>query len=164
MLKLKLSSLLLSAAIMMAATSAQALGLAEMKQRTAFIAERYLQIWSSNNASPIAGVPYMYGPTVTFYGQRYTQAQLIAEKRRAIQQWPSRRYVHRPGTMQITCNGPAQKCAARSTIDFEVRNDRRGTAKQGSAKFDLGISFAERHPRILYEGGSLNSRHADRSY
>ncbi|WP_336490055.1 hypothetical protein [Methylobacterium nigriterrae] len=161
---MRLPFLLVPVALMAASTSAQALGLTEMKRRTALIAERYLQIWSSNNVSPVAGVPYMYGPTVTFYGQRYSQEQLMAEKRRAIQQWPSRRYVHRPGTMRVTCNAAAQKCAARSIIDFEVSNNRHGTAKQGSAKFDLGISFAEHHPRILYEGGSLNSRRADRSF
>jgi hypothetical protein len=142
--------------------SAQAIGLPEMKDRTATITIRYLQIWSSNDASPIAGVPYMYGPTVMFYGHRYTQADLIAEKRRAIHQWPIRQYAHRPGTLKISCNTLAQKCAARSTIDFTVRNPGRGTVKTGSAKFDLGVSFANRHPIILYEGGSLNSRRADR--
>ena len=100
----------------------------------------------------------MYGPSVMFYGQRYTQPQLMAEKRRAIQQWPVRRYVHRPGTLRVICNAAARKCAARSTIDFEVSNPGRGTRKAGSAKFDLGVSFAEGHPRILYEGGSLNKR------
>ena len=155
---MRLPCLLVPVVLMAAATSAQALGLAEMKQRTAFIAERYLQIWSSNEARPVAGVPYMYGPSVMFYGQRYTQPQLMAEKRRAIQQWPVRRYVHRPGTMRVICNAPARKCAARSTIDFEISNPSRGTRKAGSARFDLGVSFAEPHPRILYEGGSLNKR------
>src|SRR5207302_7336838 len=55
---------------------------------TAFIAERYLAIWSSNDGGAVAGVPYMYGPTVQFYGRPYTQGQLIAEKRAAIRQWP----------------------------------------------------------------------------
>ena len=49
---MKLPFLLLPVALMTAATSAQALGLTEMKRRTAFIAERYLQIWSSSNVSP----------------------------------------------------------------------------------------------------------------
>ena len=142
--------------------SARAVSLPEMKYRTAMIADRYLQIWSSNNSSPIAGVPYMYGPTVRFYGQRYTQADLIAEKQRAIRQWPIRRYAHRPGTLNVRCNVPQQKCVAQSMIDFTVRNPSRGTAKTGSAKFDLGVSFAERHPVILYEGGSLNSRRAEK--
>ena len=140
------------------ASSANALSSDEMKDRTAFIANRYLQIWSSNNVSPVAGVPYMYGRTVEFYGKPYTQADLQEEKRRAISQWPVRHYVHRSGSMKVVCNAAARKCAARSIIDFSVANPSRGTRKSGSAKFDLGVSFAGPHPVILYEGGSLNQR------
>ena len=161
---MKTRSLLFATALIASASSVQALGLAEMKERTAVIAERYLAIWSTNNTMPIAGVPYMYGPTVTFYGRRYTQDMLIAEKRRAIRQWPNRRYSHRPGTMKVTCNLSARKCAARSIIDFEVSNTVRGTGKSGSARFDLGVSFAESRPRILYEGGSLNNRRSETDF
>ena len=149
---------LFALALLAPVSSAQALGLSEMKERTALIAERYLEIWSANNTTPIAGVPYMYGPTVMFYGRRYTQDMLVAEKRRAIRQWPNRRYSHRPGSMTVDCNLRAQKCAARSLIDFEVSNGARGSRKSGSARFDLGVSFAESRPRILFEGGSLNGR------
>ncbi|MCJ2050749.1 hypothetical protein [Methylobacterium sp. J-070] len=138
--------------------AAEALGPEDMRTRTAFIADRYLQIWSSNNLSPVAEVPYMYGRTVTFYGKTYTRADLQAEKQRAIAQWPVRHYVHRPGTMRVLCNVEARKCAARSTIDFTVANPDRRTGKSGSAKFDLGVSFAGPRPVILYEGGSLNRR------
>lgn len=132
----------------------------EMQRRTAFIAERYLAIWSSNDGGAVAGVPYMYGPTVQFYGRPYTQGQLIDEKRAAIRQWPQRRYAIRPGTLRVTCNVPQAKCAARAVIDFEVANPARGARKAGSARFDLGISYAGRQPRILYEGGSLGRRRA----
>lgn len=160
---LKPGSLLIFAAAIAFAPSAQALGPAEMKDRTASFAAHYLRIWSSNNAAPINAVPAMYARTVMFYGRRYTQDQLIAEKRRAIQHWPSRRYVHRPGTMRVTCNMPARECVTRSIIDFEVSNQRRHAAKRGSARFDLGISFAERSPRIVHEGGgSLNARRSGR--
>lgn len=154
----KLGPIILSAGLLASPIAAHAQNLTEMRQRTAEIATRYLQIWSSNDAAAVEGVPYVYGQTTLFYGKPYTQGQLIAEKRRAIRQWPVRRYVHRPGTMQVICNPPAQKCAARSIIDFEVSNPRRGTAKHGSARFDLGVSFAGPHPRILYENGSLNRR------
>lgn len=137
-------------------SSAKAIDSQKMKERTEFIASRYLQIWSSSNVSPVAGVPYMYGRTVQFYGKTYTQGDLKAEKRRAILQWPIRHYVHRPGTMRIDCNYASRKCAARSTIDFSVSNPTRGTRKSGSAKFDLGVSFTGPHPVILYEGGSSN--------
>lgn len=139
-------------------SSAMALSLSEMRQQSAYIAERYLQIWSSSNAAAVTGVPYMYGPTVRFYGRAYTQAQLIDEKQRAVRQWPNRRYAHRSGTMQVTCNSAQQKCAVQSVIDFDVANPSRHTQKSGSAKFELGISFTGRQPRILYEGGSLNKK------
>ena len=60
--------------------AAEALGPEDMRTRTAFIADRYLQIWSSNNLSPVAEVPYMYGRTVTFYGKTYTRADLQADR------------------------------------------------------------------------------------
>ena len=137
---------------------ARAAGVAEMEERSAFIARRYLQIWSSNDGSPVAGVPYMYGPRIAFYGRPYTQGQLADEKRRTIRQWPVRRYSHRPGTLRVTCNAGTRKCAARSIIDFEAANPARGTAKRGSARFDLGISFAGERPVILYEDGSRGRR------
>lgn len=138
--------------------AAEAATLSEMKERTTDIAIRYLLVWSSNDAAAVAGVPYVYGPRVRFYGRDYTQQMLMDEKRRAIRQWPIRRYVHRPGTLDVVCNEATQKCAARSITDFQVENPARGTFKRGSARFDLGISFEGPRPRILYEGGSLNGR------
>lgn len=134
---------------------------AEMQRRTGYIAERYLAIWSSNDGGAVAGVPYMYGPTVQFYGRPYTQRQLINEKRAAIRRWPLRRYAIRPGTLHVICNVPQAKCAARAITDFVVANPDQGTRKAGSARFDLGVSYAGRQPRILYEGGSLG-RHRER--
>ena len=130
----------------------------EMEQRTRAIATRYLQVWSSNDLAAVENVPYIYGRQVTFYGRPYSQSQLIAEKRRAIQQWPVRQYSHRLGSMRIYCNAHGQKCGARSIIDFEVRNPARGLAKRGSARFDLGVSFEGSKPLILWEGGSLGKR------
>jgi hypothetical protein len=151
---------LLCAGLALCSSPALAQSGAELRRRTAYIVERYLTIWSSNDGGAVAGVPYMYGPTVQFYGRPYTQGQLIAEKRAAIRQWPLRRYAIRPGTLHVICNIPQAKCAARAVTDFEVANPARGTRKAGSARFDLGVSYAGRQPRILYEGGSLG-RHRE---
>ena len=151
---------LFCACVALSSSPAQALSGAEMQRRTAIIAERYLAIWSSNDGGAVTGVPYMYGPTVQFYGRPYTQERLVDEKRAAIRQWPLRRYAIRPGTLRVICNVPKVKCAARSSIDFVVAIPARGTRKSGSARFDLGVSYAGRQPRILYEGGSLG-RHRE---
>jgi hypothetical protein len=152
---------ILVACASLCAFPAMAMSPDEMRGRTADIAARYLEIWSSNDGAAVAGVPYMYGPTVQFYGRTYTQRQLADEKRRTIAQWPVRRYAHRPGTLRVVCNAAEMKCGARSTIDFTVANPARGTRKSGSARFDLGVGFAERQPRILYEGGSIGRGRAD---
>ncbi len=57
---------LFRASVVLCSSQAQALSGAEMQRRTAIIAERYLAIWSSNDGGAVAGVPYMYGPTVQF--------------------------------------------------------------------------------------------------
>ena len=150
--------ILATLATSMFVATAHAQSLAGMQARTAAIAQRYLEVWSSDGAAAVQGVPYVYGPTVQFYGRTYSQAQLMAEKRRAVAQWPIRRYRMRPGTVQIICNEGEMKCGVRSVIDFVAENPRRGTSKRGSARFDLGVSFAGPQPRILYEGGSLNRR------
>lgn len=151
-------SLLIGSLLVATASSANAAGVHEMKGRTALLASRYLKIWSSSNVTPIVDVPNMYRRTVLFYGKHYTHADLKAEKRRAILRWPIRHYAHRPGSMEIDCSVVAQRCTARSTIDFAVANPNRGTKKCGSAKFALGVSFAGPHSIIFYESGSLNNR------
>lgn len=147
-----------AACVMMTAAPARAVPVAEMKSRTAEIATRYLQVWSSSDWASVEGVPYVYGSKVRFYGRNYSQRDLIAEKQRFIRQWPVRRYAHRPGSMQVLCNEAHQRCAARSIIDFVAENPARGTEKHGSARFDLGVSFEGPKPVILYESGSLNRR------
>jgi hypothetical protein len=128
--------------------------IAEMEDRSAAIAERYLQQWSASSSGAIGEVPYVYGPRVRFYGRDYTQGMLMDEKRRAIRKWPVRRYTHRPGTMQVICSRDTLKCAVRSTIDYAVSNPEAGTRARGASSFDLGVSFAGPQPVILYEGGA----------
>ena len=83
----------------------------EMRTRTAAIAERYLAGWSSDGTLAVQEVPYVYGPTIQFHGRTYTQSQLMAEKRRAVAQWPVRRYAMRPGTVQVICTRPSRSAA-----------------------------------------------------
>lgn len=141
------------AAVVCTAFTARAQSLASMESEAASIANRYLAVWSESGEASLAGVPYVYGPTVTFYGRNLSQRGLIDEKRRAVRRWPVRRYVHRPGTLRVICNEASRRCAARSIIDYQVANPAAGTRARGAATFDLGISFAGARPVILYEAG-----------
>lgn len=131
---------------------------AEMERRSANIAQRYLAVWSAAGDGAAGDVPYVYGPTIRFYGRIYTQAQLAAEKRRAVQLWPVRRYEHRPGTLKVTCNEAKLRCVSQSTVDYAVSNPRRQKSARGSTTLDLGISFAGPRPMILYESGRIRGR------
>lgn len=134
-------------------TGAQAQSRAEMEARSATIAERYLAVWSSSGELSVAGVPYVYGPRIKFYGRTLSQSALAAEKRRALRQWPVRSYVHRPGSMQVICNERTLRCAVRSIIDYQVSNPGTGRRARGAASFDLGVSYEGPRPVILYETG-----------
>jgi hypothetical protein len=134
-----------------------ALASSPLEERTAAFATRYLQAWSANGAASVRSVPILYERAPTFYGRTYTHHELMAEKRQAIRRWPIRHYAHHPGTMRIKCDLPNRRCVARSIIDLRVASPPRGTVKDGSAKFVLGINFARRNPRIFYEGGSVNA-------
>ena len=150
----KLSPILLAGSLLFGTA---ALASSPLEERTAALATRYLQVWSVSGAASVRSVPSLYERATTFYGRTYTHHELIAEKRRAIRRWPIRHYAHHPGTMRIKCDLPNRRCMARSIIDFRVASPQRGKVKDGSAKFVLGINFARRHPRLFYEGGSVNA-------
>ena len=146
-------AILMSAALASVSLPAAAQSVAEMQDRSAIIAERYLAVWSSSGALSIEGVPYVYGPRVRFYGRSLDWNGLQNEKQRAVRQWPVRSYHHRPGSMRVICNDGNRRCAVRSIIDYRVSNPSTGRRASGSATFDLGISFAGPKPVILYESG-----------
>jgi len=159
-LRARLAASLLCGLGMTGAAVAQPLSSAQMQAQSAEIAEIYLQVWSSSGSAALAGVPYVYGPRVLFYGRAMDQRGLEAEKRRFIQRWPVRHYTHRPGTMQVTCNEQTLRCAARSIMDWRVENPQTGRTSQGSSRFDLGIAFGGSRPVIEYESGGTLRRGA----
>src|SRR6185295_8025078 len=78
--------------------AAEEADMARMHRRAEALAQRYLVGWSSGN------VQALDGPRVNFYGKFIDQRSLFAQKRSFGQRWPIRRYTHRPGTMQVTCD------------------------------------------------------------
>jgi len=84
--------------------AAEEADMARMHRRAEALAQRYLVGWSSGNAQALADVQALYGPRVNFYGKFIDQRSLFAQKRSFGQRWPIRRYAHRPGTMQVTCD------------------------------------------------------------
>lgn len=120
------------------------------------VAYRYLATWSSGPA-PQGRMPFVYGDTVMSSGRAYSHAELSNERLAAGRRWPVRSYTHRPGTLRVSCNVPALKCAVRSTVDYRVSDPVGHVSERGSVRFDLGVGFDGPRPQILYEDGGLGS-------
>jgi hypothetical protein len=119
------------------------------------LAYSLLDAWSSENRIALAGLSSLYAPHVSFFGRAVDRAQVEEEKRRFAARWPVRRYEHRPGTMSIACDVEAKICHVRSTVDWRAENPVRQARAQGTAQFELGVSFAGEQPLVAYEGGRV---------
>jgi hypothetical protein len=119
------------------------------------LAYSLLDTWSSENRIALAGLASLYAPRVSFFGRVADRSEVEREKRRFAARWPVRRYEHRPGTMTIDCNVAAKICHVRSTIDWRAENPVRPARSQGTAKFELGVSFVGEQPLVAYEGGRV---------
>jgi hypothetical protein len=110
----------------------------------------YLDAWSSDNEVAERSVTHFYGATVQFHGRPIGREKLLAEKRRFMQRWPRRDYVHRADSLVVQCDAGADVCSVRSTYDYKIagRSGRRG---QGTEALDLWVGFANEQPFILYE-------------
>lgn len=131
-----------------------------LQQRSADLSRSYLRTWSSDTRGGISQVHRIYAPRVSFYGRSLTRRELTREKERFVRRWPARRYVHRPGTMRVSCS--AQKCMVRSILDWQTADLGRRVVSAGSSTFEQGIGFPARssRPLVFHENGLVISRRA----
>jgi len=135
---------------------------AMMQQRSAALAHSYLQTWSSNARAALEQVPKLYAPRVRFYGRVLDRNGLMREKATFLQRWPVRRYAHRPGTMQVSCDAGSQRCLVRSVIDWHAESPARRVVSRGASRFEQGIDLSGSHPVVFLESGAVLS-HAGRA-
>ena len=162
-MRLPLKPALALAALAILSSGAQAQpDMERMRARAEALAYRYLEGWSSGNAQALADVQALYGPKVNFYGKFIDRRGLFAQKRGFGRRWPIRRYVHRPGTMRVTCDAATQACLVKSIIDWRAESPARGAVSRGSSTFELGLGFSGPRPVVLFERGNVirGARHA----
>ena len=129
-----------------------------LQQRSADLSRSYLRTWSADARGGISQIDRTYAPRVSFYGRSLTRRELAREKERFVRRWPARRYVHRPGTMRVSC--VAQRCMVRSILDWQTADLGRRVVSAGSSTFEQGIGFPARsaRPLVFYENGLVISR------
>ena len=85
----------------------------------------YLAMWSHDDDINTASVERFYAPLVNYYGKRMSRAQVLADKRAYIRQWPIRNYAEVPGTFLGSCNSDRSFCKVR--FDMQWRRVSRGS-------------------------------------
>lgn len=118
----------------------------------------YLDYWSGANSAALDTTPDFYAPQVLFYGREVSARALVDEKRRFFRRWPVRDYRVLPDTMRTTCDPAPPVCIVRTTFAFTASNPRSRRLSQGTALLQLGVSFASRHPLIVFETSQVMSR------
>ena len=81
--------------------------------------QAYLAMWSSNADITAANVDRFYAPEVTYYGKRFSRAEVLADKQAYIRAWPVRSYREVPGTFAAKCNADRSLC--RVSVDMVWR-------------------------------------------
>jgi len=135
---------------------------ARLQQRSAALAHSYLQTWSSNARAALEQVPQLYAPRVCFYGRVLDRSRLMREKAAFLRRWPVRRYAHRPGTMQVSCDAGSRRCLVRSVIDWQAESPARHVVSRGASRFEQGIDLSGSRPVVFLESGAVLS-HAGRA-
>ena len=126
-----------------------------MREWAEDVAYAYLDAWSSENKTALTGFDHLYAAQVMFFGRRIERAAVRDDKLRFARRWPIRHYDPRPATMNIACDVEAKLCRVRSVLDYRAESPLRHARTEGSAEFELGISFAGLQPEIVYESGRV---------
>ena len=122
------------------------------------LAAAYLAYWSAPNAVTLDATPEFYAPQVLFHGRQMSARALFEEKRRFVRRWPVRDYRPRVETVRTTCDPAPPICTVRTVFDFAASNPQSGSRSQGTALLQLGVSFADGEPRIVFETSQVTSR------
>ncbi len=113
----------------------------------------YLAIWSSQKSFDPATVARFYAPRVIYYGKHFSRAQVLADKRAYVRQWPVRLYREVPGSFAATCDAGKTLCKVSADMTWH-RVGRTGKVSDGRAR--LTFDF------VPVEGGRKIAREAAR--
>jgi hypothetical protein len=120
----------------------------------------YLSYWSAPNAVTLDATPDFYAPQVLFHGRQTSARALFEQKRQFVRRWPIREYWPRRETMRTSCDPAPPICTVRTMFEFKASNPQTGRLSQGTAHLQLGVSFADGEPMIVFESSQVVSRGA----
>jgi clan AA aspartic protease (TIGR02281 family) len=116
---------------------------------------QFFAAWSDPSDPDGQEMSRFYGPVVNFYGKRFSRDELMQEKLRFARRWPTRSYIPKPESLQVSCSANDPVCTVVGTVDWSASGGSRSSS--GSARFSLsyqGGHIVEEHGRVLSRNSS----------
>ena len=96
-----------------------------------------------------------YSNSVSFYGKLLSQSEVLADKAKYADRWPSRAAAARAPTIRTFCNGNI--CRVTGLYDWSVADPRRKASAKGSAEFEYVIDMSDGY-KVIAENGKVLTR------
>jgi hypothetical protein len=104
------------------------------KEQVEFLLSYLMANWNSGN---VEGLAHIYSDNVLYYGKSTSKSDIIVDKLKFIERWPTRNYTIRQNSLTINCNGndlEITSCTAQGLMDWDATNSSQrsvGTASFG---------------------------------
>ncbi len=99
-----------------------------------------IRYWSQNRPDVAAGVRAFYADRIIFYGNDWSQAQVIADKSGFIERWPVRAYDIDENSTEVACH--QNTCSIEAKVVFFTHSDARDATSRGLAQFSYVLDVS----------------------
>jgi hypothetical protein len=109
------------------------------EQQAKFIVTAAMDAASAGN---IDGTSHCYGDAVNYYSKRMSKSDVIADKRRLWDRWPTRHYTMRPDSLTANCYvidraRAWMNCEVKGVFDWEATNSNKRSVGSASITYTL---------------------------
>jgi len=120
-------------------------------------ADLFFAHWSESNAAALRFYARIYAPSVNYRGTAIPREQIMDEKRRYVERWPTRVYLVRPGSVRAECD--ARLCTVTGDVAWDCRSAERRAETTGLATFTIQLSIPKQgNVQVAGEWGEVIAR------
>jgi hypothetical protein len=132
-------------------------------QAVNFVATLYYVLNTRPNNDVINVLSAIYADQVTYFGKLQSRDAILNDQQAYFERWPSRRFIPRQDTVQVSCDPKALSCVVRGVLDYDHNSPDRNAHAWGVATFNYVLNFASlgSTPTIVEEGGETTERHLE---
>ncbi len=122
-------------------------------------ADLFFAHWSESNEAALRFYARIYAPSVNFRGTAIPRDQVMDEKRRYVERWPTRIYLIRPGSLRAECDEGARLCTVTGDVAWDCRSAERRAETTGLATFTIQLRIPkEGDVQVAGEWGEVIAR------